>query len=144
MLPDKPEDALKGLTLRVYRVLLKENEPLSIRAVQKKLGLSSSSLAAYHLTKLEDVGLVKQTVRGYVVDKVVLGDLIRLKSTFVPRFVFYAFFFLSVLTVELTVYRQAKLSGEYIFHVLVSLFATLFFFYESARIWAREKSQEKA
>lgn len=140
---DNAEDVLKGLTSKVYRLLLKESEPLSIRAVQKKLGLSSPSLSAYHLTKLEDVGLIKQTARGYVADKVVLGDMVRLKSTFVPRFIFYAFFFLSALALELTVYKQTKLSGEYIFHLLVSLFATLFFFYESVRIWVKEKSREK-
>jgi predicted transcriptional regulator len=142
MMSDTADDVLRGLTTKVYRLLLSEGEPLSIRAVQKKLGLSSPSLAAYHLTKLEDVGLIKQTARGYVADKVLLGDMVRLKSTFVPRFIFYAFFFLSVLVLELTVYKQTKLSGEYIFHVLVSLFATLFFFYETARIWSKERARK--
>lgn len=140
---NKSQDVLKGLTLRIYRLLLREDKPLSIRAVQRRLGLSSPSLAFYHLNKLEDVGLVRQTPIGYVVDKVLLGDLIRLKRTFIPRFFFYATFFLFVLVMELTIYKPPQLTGEYVFHVLVSLLATLFFIYESIRTWSKEKIRGK-
>lgn len=140
---DEPEDVLKGLTLTVYRLLLREDEPLSIRAVQRRLGLSSPSLAFYHLNKLGEAGLVKQTPTGYVVDKVLLGDLIRLKRTFIPRFLFYTAFFLFVLVMELTIYKPSQPTGEYIFHVLVSLLATLFFIYESIRVWSKEKIRRK-
>lgn len=140
---NKSQDVLKGLTLRIYRLLLREDKPLSIRAVQRRLGLSSPSLAFYHLNKLEDVGLVRQTPMGYVVDKVLLGDLIRLKRTFIPRFFFYAAFFLFVLVMELTIYKPPQLTGEYVFHVLVSLLATLFFIYESIRTWSKEKIRGK-
>lgn len=140
---NESKDVLKGLTLRVYRLLLREDEPLSIRAVQRRLGLSSPSLAFYHLNKLEDAGLVKQTPRGYVVDKILLGDLIRLKRTFIPRFSFYAAFFLFVLVMELTIYKPSQPTGEHVFHVLVSLLSTLFFIYESVRIWSKEKIRGK-
>ncbi len=138
MSSDEQSDVLKDLTLKVYHLLLKEGKPLSIRAVQRKLNLSSPSLASYHLNKLEDVGLVRQTPNGYVVDSVLLGDLIRIKSMFIPRFVFYACFF-SVLMVELTIYKPPQPTTEYVFHVLVSLLATLLFIHESIRIWSRER-----
>ena len=140
---NESKDVLKGLTLKVYRLLLKEDEPLSIRAVQRRLDLSSPSLASYHLSKLEDVGLVKQTPRGYVIDKVLLGNLIRLKKTFIPRFFFYAVFFLFVLLIELTIYKPSQLTKEYIFHISVSLLATLFFIYESIRTWSKERIRRK-
>ena len=127
----------------VYRLLLKEGTPLSIRAVQRKLELSSPSLAWYHLNKLEDEGLVRQTPSGYVVDKVLLGNLVRVKKTFIPRFIFYGMFFLFVLVIELTVYKPSKLTEEYVFHILVSLSATLFFIYESIRVWSKEKIRRK-
>lgn len=140
---EESKSILRGLTLRVYRLLLMEDEPLSIRRVQRELKLSSPSLAFYHLNKLEDAGLVKQTPSGYLVDKVVLGNLIRFRRTFIPRFLFYASFFLLVLLVELTVYRPSKLTREHIFHILVSLLATLFFIYESIRVWSKEKIRKK-
>jgi hypothetical protein len=139
MSSDEQSDVLKDLTLKVYHLLLKEGKPLSIRAVQRKLNLSSPSLASYHLNKLEDVGLVRQTPNGYVVDSVLLGDLIRIKSMFIPRFVFYACFFFFVLMVELTIYKPPQPTTEYVFHVLVSLLATLLFIHESIRIWSRER-----
>jgi hypothetical protein len=136
---DESEDSLKGLTLKVYRLLLRENAPISIRAVQRKLDLSSSSLAAYHLSKLEDVGLVRQTPNGYVVEKVILGDLVRLRRLFVPRFFFYAALFLFVLVVELTFYRPTQITGEYVFHLTVTSWATVLFSYESFRTWRKAK-----
>lgn len=141
MSSDEQSDVLKDLTLKVYHLLLKEDRPLSIRAVQRKLELSSPSLAFYHLNKLENVGLIRQTPNGYVVDSVLLGDLVRLKRMFIPRFVFYVGFFLFVLIVELTIYKPAQPTPEYVFHVLVSLSATLLFIYESIRIWSREKNR---
>lgn len=143
MSSDESRNVLKALTLKVYHLLLREDKPLSIRAVQRKLGLSSPSLAFYHLNKLENVGLIRQTPSGYVVDSVLLGDLVRLKRMFIPRFVFYVGFFLFVLMVELTIYKPLQPTAEYVFHVLISLSATLFFIYESIRIWSREKNREK-
>jgi hypothetical protein len=141
MSSDEQSDVLKDLTLKVYHLLLKEDKPLSIRAVQRKLELSSPSLAFYHLNKLENVGLIRQTPNGYVVDSVLLGDLVRLKRMFIPRFVFYVGFFLFVLIVELTIYKPAQPTAEYVFNVLVTLSAALLFIYESIRIWSREKNR---
>ena len=139
MSSDEQSNVLKYLTLKVYHLLLREDKPLSNRAVQRKLELSSPSLAFYHLNKLENVGLIRQTPNGYVVDSVLLGDLVRLKRMFIPRFVFYVGFFLFVLIVDLTIYKPAQPTPEYVFHVLVGLSATLLFVYESIRIWSRER-----
>ena len=57
MASGEPEEALRGTTLDVYRFLLKRKEPVGAREVQRVLNLSSPSLATYHLSKLEDVGL---------------------------------------------------------------------------------------
>jgi predicted DNA-binding transcriptional regulator len=138
---NESKNVLKDLTLKVYHLLLREDKPLSIRAVQRKLELSSPSLAFYHLNKLENAGLIRQTPRGYVVDSVLLGDLIRLKRMFIPRFVFYVGFFVFVLIVELTIYKPSQPTAEYIFHVLISLLAILFFVYESIRVWYKEKNR---
>jgi len=143
MSSDETKDVLKGSTLTVYRLLLSESKPLSIRAVQRKLGLSSPSLASYHLNKLEEVGFIKQTPHGYIVDKVLLGDFVRVRKTFIPKFLFYAIFFIFVLTVDLTIYKPSKITEEYIFHILVSLSATILLIYESIKVWSKEKIRTK-
>ncbi|MEM4726872.1 MAG: hypothetical protein QXD04_01275, partial [Candidatus Bathyarchaeia archaeon] len=58
------ESELKGKTLLVYMYLLKTNRPsIGVREVQRALKFSSPSVAAYHLNKLEELGLV-EGVRG--------------------------------------------------------------------------------
>lgn len=58
---------LKGTSLDVYRLLLKANKPLGIRETQRALNLSSPSVAQYHLSKLENVGLLKRENGNYSV-----------------------------------------------------------------------------
>jgi len=58
------EERLKGKTLRVYYYMLLAGRAVGIREVQRKLGFSSPSVAAYHLDKLVELGLAKKEVKG--------------------------------------------------------------------------------
>lgn len=50
------ESELKGKTLLVYMHILKAgHETVGVREVQRTLGFSSPSVAAYHLQKLQDL-----------------------------------------------------------------------------------------
>ncbi len=69
MVSDETHDNLKGTTLEVYRFLLKSNKPVGARELQRALNLSSPSLAAYHLSKLEETGLAKNENGEFVVSK---------------------------------------------------------------------------
>jgi DNA-binding transcriptional ArsR family regulator len=60
LVSDEAEDMLRGTTLEVYRFLLKGSRPLGAREIQRALKFSSPSLAVYHLSKLEEIGLVKK------------------------------------------------------------------------------------
>ena len=60
MASGEPEEALRGTTLEIYRFLLKRNTPVGAREVQRALNLSSPSLATYHLSKLEETGLIRK------------------------------------------------------------------------------------
>lgn len=102
---NSPEDVLRGITLQVYRYVLKNHKPTGIREVQNSLNLSSPRLAFYHLNKLEEVGLVKKTSEGYVADRIVLHDSVRLKRFLVPRQFFYALFFATMLGFQLTLFK---------------------------------------
>lgn len=132
------EDILRGKTLDVYRYVLKNRKPTGVREVQRALKFSSPRLAFYHLNKLEEAGLLKKGVDGYVLERVVLQNSIRLRRLLIPRYFFYSMFFISALIIELTVLRPSVWRGDYVFGLAVSLVAALSFLYETFRIVARK------
>jgi predicted transcriptional regulator len=73
------KDVLRGLTLKVYKFVLRSDRPVGIREVQRALGLSSPTLALYHLNKLEEAGLIKKEANGYIADRVILENLFRFR-----------------------------------------------------------------
>lgn len=96
---------VEGKILKVYRFVLKSNKPVGVREVQKALKLSSPSLAAYHLSKLEEAGLLRQERGEYSVDKVFLESMIRTRHFLIPRYLFYSAFAVSALIIELTLLK---------------------------------------
>ncbi len=137
MSADESERALKGTTLEVYRLLLKKNKPVGVREVQRALNLSSPSVATYHLTKLEDMGLLKKESSGYMVNKFLLEYSVKVSRFLIPRFLFYAIFSFAVLMIELTLMRPVMLTREYIFSVVATSIFFVVFSYETAKTWLR-------
>jgi DNA-binding transcriptional ArsR family regulator len=137
MASGEPEEALRGTTLEVYRYLLKRKEPVGAREVQRALNLSSPSLATYHLSKLEETGLLKKESDGFIVNKIILEDSIRIKRFLIPRFVFYSVFAVLALGFELTLFRPSVITGQYFFFVAVTLVCVLIFCFETAKTWAK-------
>ncbi|MDG6933833.1 MAG: hypothetical protein JRN68_03975 [Nitrososphaerota archaeon] len=93
---DVIESQLKGNTLRVYVYALKKRK-IGVREVQRALRMSNPSLAQYHLNKLQEMGLLKETAGEYEVSNEVKVDVmkefLRVGNLMVPRFVFYGAFF---------------------------------------------------
>ncbi len=82
---------LSETSLRVYILLLREGRPMSIREVQKALGLSSPGQAYHHLERLRMLGLVVRDSEGYRAVRrgnVVDGAVI-VRSSILPRASFY-------------------------------------------------------
>jgi hypothetical protein len=118
----KDQDVLTGNTLKVYRYAIKQGKPIGVREVQRALKLSSPTLAAYHLSKLEEAGLLKQTTEGYVVEKLVLENFIRLRQFLLPKYSFYFAAFATAILVQLFLFRPSQLTREYLFSTIM-LFA---------------------
>lgn len=134
------EDAvLVGKTLSVYRYALKKGKPIGIREVQRALKLSSPTLSAYHLSKLERTGLLRQTIEGYVVDKVILRNFVRLKRLLIPRYLFYSLFFATATFIELVLFKPSALTREYVFAIVISVAAAFSYSYETVRTWLKNK-----
>jgi len=130
-LEGEEEDILRGATLRVYRFMLKQKNPVGIREVQRALAFSSPSLATYHLSKLEKAGFVKQELEGYVVDKVVLRHMIRFRRMLIPKYFFYFILFTGSLILQLTIFRTEITTSFYIFALGINVIAVALFFYET-------------
>ena len=131
--PDGEDDVLKGTTLRVYRFIFREGKPVRIYEIQRALKLSSPSLAQYHVSKLLRAGLIKESENGYTVDRLLFGNLLRVRRMVVPFQITYTILFASALVVMLTVLRPPTLTSLYIFALVVVWIALAASLYESLK-----------
>jgi len=134
---DESKEVLKGTTLEVYRFLLKSSKPVGTRELQRALDLSSSSVATYHLSKLEDAGLLKREAGGFLVSKYLLENSIKISRFLIPRYFFYSAFAIAVLMLELTVLKPNVFYREYVFSLVATGIFVFFFCYETVKTWKR-------
>ena len=132
------KDVLRGLTLKVYRFILKNDKPVGIREVQRALNLSSPTLALYHINKLEEAGLIRKELNGYVADRVILANLVRLRRILIPRNLFYMIFLITSLMMLAVVLRPPTLTREYVFSLAVISIAAATSIYETVRTFSKE------
>ena len=136
------ESELKGKTLLVYMHILKGGqETVGVREVQRALGFSSPSVAAYHLQKLQDLGLVENAYGDYRLIKEVkvgvLRSFVSVGGVMLPRFLFYAVLITSMLITFLATFPFV-LTREYITTLVMGFVPATVFWYETVKIW-REK-----
>jgi hypothetical protein len=130
---------LKGNTLRVYLLLLSKG-PCELRDVQKALGLSTPSLASYHLNKLIEAGYANQNSAGqYYSIKDISGEILegftRVGGVLVPQLTFFSILF----TVLIGYFGLMSLSNPGYVRLLVatSIALVAIMWYETARVWRR-------
>jgi hypothetical protein len=136
------ESELKGKTLLVYMHILKGGqETVGVREVQRALGFSSPSVAAYHLQKLQDLGLIENAFGDYRLIKEVKVGVLRSFVSFggvmLPRFLFYAVLVTSMLVTFLLQFPFSP-TREYITTLVMGLVPSVVLWYETVKIW-REK-----
>ncbi len=134
---DESKEVLRGTTLEVYRYLLKTNKPVGTRELQRALSLSSSSVAVYHLAKLEDAGLLKRELGGFTVNKFLLENSIKISRFLIPRYFFYAIFAIAALIIELIVIKPDLFYREYVFSIAVTGILAICLCYETVKTWLR-------
>jgi len=132
------KDVLRGLTLKVYKFILKSDRPIGIREVQRALNLSSPTLALYHINKLEEAGLIKKELSGYVADRIVLENLVRFRRFLIPRNFFYTIFLVTSLIFMVVFLRPPILTREYVFALGVVSVATATSIYETIRVLSKK------
>jgi hypothetical protein len=128
------KSTLNGTTLRVYRYLYRQaGKPIGVHDVQSGLGLSSPSVAHYHIRKLVEEGLAREDAGGYVVDKHFFENMIRIRKSIIPFQTTYLALFLSSLFLLLTLFRAQDISGGYIFALFVNILAVGIFSWETIK-----------
>ena len=125
------ENVLVGTTLTVYRYLYRVRKPQGIRDVQNGLELSSPSVAQYHVKKLLQAGLIKEEGEGYVVDKNVFENVIRIRRSVIPIQVAYSVFFATMLVALLVLFRSSFGSALFVFAFVAIAVAMILFGYQA-------------
>lgn len=137
-----PEYILRGNTLRVYLYLVKHEHARGVSEVQHSLGFSSPSIAAHHLEKLLRLGVVTKDEFGAYnlekkIDVSILQGFVKVGSLLLPRFAFYAGFFL-VITIGYLIFNLSYLD---FFALVGTIGSVAVFFYESWRSWSKRAFQ---
>jgi len=138
---DNVASNLKGNTFRVYWHLLKSsNGVVKVRETQRALGFSSPALAAYHLDKLAELGLVEKTRGEYRLVKVVnvgvLKQFVRFGAFILPRHLLYATMFTTLLVFYLTQFRRIDFYS--VFALILGLLSTGVTWYETVKAWRQK------
>ena len=132
----KSDDVLEGTTRKVFRYIYRQSSPVGIHDIQRGLDLSSPSVAYYHVNKLLKAGLLKEEGEGYLANKSVFENMIRIRKTALPLQTAYAVFFLAAFLILMTALRPAILNSAYFFAtavVFISFCVTSFEAYKVSR-----------
>jgi DNA-binding transcriptional ArsR family regulator len=129
---------LRGRTLRAYLYILRSPKAIGVRELQRALGLSSPSVAYHHLDKLTRMGLIEKDQYGeYMLVKNVnvnvLQAFTQVGKLLVPRFIFYAVFFTTLLIGYMVIFSSSLNS----FAIAFGLFASFFAWFETYRTWKK-------
>lgn len=141
------EEELEGTTLKVYLYVVKEGEPVGPRQVMRGAALSSPSVAYRHLQKLEDLGLLEKDAYGQysVKEKANIKGRLWIGRKPLPRLIFYSFFFMGILGVEIIVITirllvNEPLQTEFIYLTFTTAAATALFLFEGIRLFFEDKT----
>jgi len=133
-----PDSELRGRTLRAYLFILKSPKAVGVRELQRALGPSSPSVAYHHLDKLTRLELIEKDQYGeYRIVKNanvnVLQAFTQVGRLLIPRFIFYAVFFTTLLLGYILLFQ----GGVNFFAIAFGVFASFFAWYEAYRTWKR-------
>jgi len=130
---------VRGNTLKIYLYLLRHG-PSELRDVQRGVGLSSASLASYHLGKLIESGFAIQDEHGtYIAVKEASDKILEGYSRIGPAIVPQLFFFSLLFTILMVFFSLEALyaSGFTVYLVAICAAMVLVFWYETVKLWRK-------
>ena len=93
--------------------------------------MSSPSVAQYHVKKLLQAGLIREEEGGYVVDKNVFENVIRIRRSVIPIQVAYSVFFSTMLVALFVLFRPDSATPLFIFALVAISLAVILFAYQA-------------
>lgn len=93
--------------------------------------MSSPSVAQYHVKKLLQAGLIKEEGDGYVIDRNVFENVIRIRRSVIPIQVAYSVFFATLLGALFALFRGESTSPLFIFAFVAIAAAMALFAHEA-------------
>jgi hypothetical protein len=138
-------DELDGKTLNVYAYIVRAVEPVGAREVTRGVDLSSTSVAHYHLQKLENLDLIEKDGYGrYTLKKKAsIGGHVWVGRNLVPRLMFYSFFFIGAFATEVSilllslVVERLVIEVSFLFFTGITLVAMLLFVIEGLVLYRK-------
>jgi len=138
-------DELEGTTLSVYAFIVRVGEPVGVRDVTRGAELSSTSVAHHHLQKLETLGLIEKNTYGrYTLkEKASVDGHVWVGKSLVPRLMFYSFFFMGAIAVEIgiilfgLIFNRAIVDGRLLFFTGMTFVTMLLFIIESLALYRK-------
>jgi len=135
-------DVLSGTTRRVYRYVYRHG-PVRLHDIQRDVGLSSPSLADYHVQKLLKMKLIREEkgqegVVGFTAEEAAFEAMIRIRRTVIPLRATASAFFAVALVLLATILRPAHISSTYVFSLVVTTVALSTSLYETIKGFSSE------
>jgi len=78
-------------------------------------------VAHYHLKKLVDFGLVRESEAGYAVDRVLFENMIRIRNSLIPIHAAFAAFFAVIFGALVTILRPNYITNIYVVALITTL-----------------------
>jgi hypothetical protein len=126
-----------GKTWDVYHCILTSSEPIGVREIWRKLGLSTPSLTQNHVNKLLELELIESTSQGeYITNDVerneTLKNFLALRGLMIPRMVVYSALLSGILLSYLTFWPWR---GDFrdLMVLAVTLFSISTFLFEAVK-----------
>jgi DNA-binding transcriptional ArsR family regulator len=124
-------EVLTGTSRRVYRYI-HAHGPVSLSEVHRGLGLSSSSVAEYHLQKLTELELIHQEGAGYVSNRAVFENMIRVRRSLIPLWSIFSAFLATSLIFLVTLLRPVTpMTPSYLLSVITITISLVVSTYET-------------
>ena len=127
-------------TWRILIKLLAVREPLGPREIARRLGMSSHTVALYHLEKLQEHEIVEKTTDGeYIVSPTAelgfLDNFLYVRFKVIPRVLVYAVLVTGLLGFY-TLFVRFDYSVHSVFALTIGLISSIFLWAEVYRIWS--------
>ncbi len=129
-------EELTGTSKKIYYYMLRKARPITPKEIQRELNISTISLVKYHLQKLQEAGLIKETDKGYVVVKV-LDDYAKMRNIVLPKSFFFASFFTSSLGLGIYFFIKGDYKADALYLLLLLGISIYLFVNDTLKKWKK-------